>query len=94
MAFETSENEPIPLADAASSWPGPPPGGGGPNWSKLSRRIWFTLGALVVCRLGSYIPIPGIEPDVLADLFRSQAGGMPGKFLRKSARERSKNGIS
>ncbi len=55
-----SQSEPVPLADAASSGPGSGPGGGGPNWSKIWPRIWFTLGALAVCRLGTYIPIPGI----------------------------------
>lgn len=41
----------------------------------LSRRIWFTLAALVICRLGTYVPIPGIDPNVLADFFRGQTGG-------------------
>ena len=33
---------------------------------ELKKRIWFTLGALIVSRLGTYIPIPGIDPDALA----------------------------
>ncbi len=44
----------------------------------LKKRIWFTLGALIVYRLGSYIPIPGIDPVVLSEFFRSQAGGLLG----------------
>ena len=30
--------------------------------TELKSRIWFTLGALVIYRLGTYIPIPGIDP--------------------------------
>ena len=33
---------------------------------ELKKRIWFTLGALLVYRLGTYIPLPGIDPDALA----------------------------
>ena len=29
---------------------------------ELKKRIWFTLGALLVYRLGTYIPLPGIDP--------------------------------
>ena len=48
--------------------------------TELKQRIWFTLGALVVYRLGSYIPIPGVDPQVLSDLFEQQAGGILGMF--------------
>lgn len=41
---------------------------------ELQQRIWFTLGALVVYRLGTYIPIPGVDSAILADVF-DQAGG-------------------
>ncbi len=44
----------------------------------LKKRIWFTLGALVVYRLGTYIPIPGINQQVFADLFAQQAQGILG----------------
>lgn len=47
--------------------------------SELGRRIWFTIGALLVYRLGSYIPVPGIDQAALAQLFRSQAGGFFGQ---------------
>jgi preprotein translocase subunit SecY len=48
--------------------------------TELKKRIWFTLGALVVYRLGTYIPIPGIDPVILADVFQQQAGGILGMF--------------
>jgi preprotein translocase subunit SecY len=48
--------------------------------SELKSRIWFTLGALVVYRLGTYIPIPGIDPAILQDLFSRNAGGILGMF--------------
>ena len=35
----------------------------------LKKRIWFTLGALLVYRLGTYIPLPGINPEALASAF-------------------------
>src|SRR3954467_3675533 len=47
---------------------------------ELKKRIWFTLGALIVYRLGTYIPVPGIDPAVLADIFRQQQGGIVGMF--------------
>jgi preprotein translocase subunit SecY len=46
----------------------------------LKKRIWFTLGALIVYRLGTYIPMPGINPDAFADAFKSQSGGILGLF--------------
>jgi len=56
------------------------------NWSafskstELKKRIWFTLGALIVYRLGTYIPVPGVDPSILADIFRQNAGGVLGMF--------------
>ena len=43
---------------------------------ELKKRIWFTLGALLVYRLGTYIPLPGINPEALAAGLqqRSQSG--------------------
>lgn len=46
----------------------------------LKKRLWFTLIALVVYRLGSYIPLPGIDPAILADVFRQNSGGILGLF--------------
>ena len=48
--------------------------------TELKKRIWFTLGALVVYRLGSYIPIPGVDPQILAQLFSQHQGGILGMF--------------
>ncbi len=48
--------------------------------TELKNRIWFTLGALIVYRLGTYIPLPGIDPVVLQDIFSQQAGGILGMF--------------
>jgi preprotein translocase subunit SecY len=46
----------------------------------LKNRIWFTLGALVIYRLGTYIPLPGIDPQVLAEVFSRNSGGILGMF--------------
>ncbi len=46
----------------------------------LKRRLLFLLGALVVFRIGTFIPVPGIDPVVLADLFKSQRGGILDMF--------------
>ncbi len=48
--------------------------------TELKKRIWFTLGALIIYRLGTYIPLPGIDPSILKDLFSQQAGGILGMF--------------
>src|SRR5436853_4167463 len=48
--------------------------------TELKSRIWFTLAALVVYRLGTYIPIPGIDPSILHDIFQHNAGGILGMF--------------
>jgi len=47
---------------------------------ELKKRILFTLGALLIYRLGTYIPIPGINPEALADVFRQQQSGILGMF--------------
>jgi preprotein translocase subunit SecY len=47
---------------------------------ELKKRIWFTLGALLIYRLGTYIPIPGVNPEALADIFRQQQSGILGMF--------------
>ena len=48
--------------------------------TELKKRIWFTLGALIVYRFGAYIPVPGIDPIVLAEIFQQQQGGILGMF--------------
>ncbi|HEY1504341.1 MAG TPA: preprotein translocase subunit SecY [Stellaceae bacterium] len=44
----------------------------------LKNRIWFTLGALVIYRLGTYIPLPGIDSATLQQLMSQNAGGILG----------------
>ena len=49
------------------------------NFSKateLKKRLWFTLGALIVFRLVSFVPLPGIDPDALNSLFAKTQGGV------------------
>ncbi len=43
---------------------------------ELQQRILFTLGVLVVYRLGTYLPIPGIDPAAFAEIFQQQEGGL------------------
>ena len=47
---------------------------------ELKKRIWFTLAALLVYRLGTYIPIPGINPAAFAEAFKAQSSGILGMF--------------
>jgi preprotein translocase subunit SecY len=46
--------------------------------TELKNRIWFTLGALVIYRLGTYIPLPGINPQILQEIFSRNSGGILG----------------
>ena len=48
--------------------------------TELKNRIIFTLLALVVYRLGTYIPIPGVNPGALDDIFNQNTGGIFGMF--------------
>ncbi len=43
--------------------------------TELKSRIWFTLGALIIYRLGTYVPIPGIDPVVLEEVYTNQLSG-------------------
>ncbi len=47
---------------------------------ELKKRIWFTLGALLIYRLGTYIPLPGINPEALANLVKQNQSGILGIF--------------
>src|SRR3954464_3080990 len=47
---------------------------------ELKKRIWFTLGALLVYRLGTYIPLPGINLEALQQAFQQQQQGILGMF--------------
>lgn len=48
--------------------------------TELKKRLWFTVLALIVFRLGTFIPLPGIDPKVLADIFAKNSGGILGMF--------------
>ena len=44
--------------------------------TELKKRLWFTIGALVLFRLLSFVPIPGIDPRAMAALYQTQSGGV------------------
>jgi preprotein translocase subunit SecY len=49
------------------------------NFSKateLKSRIWFTVGALIVFRFMSFVPLPGVNPMILAELYKRTQGGI------------------
>jgi len=46
--------------------------------TELKQRLWFTLGALIVYRIGTYIPVPGVDAAVMSEWMHSQAGGILG----------------
>jgi len=46
----------------------------------LKKRLWFTLAALVVYRLGTFIPLPGIDPVAFGETFKQNATGILGMF--------------
>ena len=48
--------------------------------TELKKRLWFTVMALIVFRLGTFIPLPGIDPHILADIFARNANGILGMF--------------
>ena len=54
------------------------------NWgsigkaTELKKRLWFTIGALLVFRIGAYIPVPGVDPVALAEVFGRNSGGIAG----------------
>jgi len=52
----------------------------GSKYADLKRRLWFLLGAMVVYRVGTHIPVPGINASVLDELFKQQEGGILGLF--------------
>ena len=53
---------------------------GGGKLTELRQRIFFVLGALVVFRLGAYIPIPGINPNAVAAMFQQTQGSIVDVF--------------
>jgi preprotein translocase subunit SecY len=50
------------------------------KFGDLKRRLLFLLGALIIYRIGAHIPVPGIDPVQLQELFKSQEGGILGMF--------------
>ena len=50
------------------------------KFGDLRRRLTFLLLALIVYRVGSHVPVPGINPDQLAELFKGQQGGILSLF--------------
>ena len=50
------------------------------KFGDLRRRIFFLLGALVVYRLGTHVPVPGIDPQQMSELFNQQSGGILNLF--------------
>ncbi len=48
--------------------------------TELHKRLWFTLVALIVYRIGTFIPIPGINPDAFQAMFQTQSQGILGMF--------------
>lgn len=56
------------------------------NWStfskatELKQRLWFVIGALLVYRLGTYIPVPGIDPIIWDEIFSQKGGGILDMF--------------
>jgi preprotein translocase subunit SecY len=48
--------------------------------TELKKRIWFTLGALIVYRIGTYVPVPGIDAAVMGEILAQHGGGILGMF--------------
>src|SRR6478736_5215733 len=48
--------------------------------TELKKRIWFTLGALIVYRIGTYIPVPGVDASVMTEMLQQHGGGILGMF--------------
>ena len=46
--------------------------------TELKKRIWFTLGALIVYRLGTYIPVPGVDASVMGEMLQPARRRHPG----------------
>src|SRR3954466_10035088 len=44
--------------------------------TELKKRLWFTIGALILFRLLSFVPVPGVDPKAMADLYNTQSGGI------------------
>src|SRR3982751_2236593 len=52
--------------------------------TELKKRLWFTIGALILFRLLSFVPVPGIDPAAMAELYATQSGGILDVFTTVS----------
>ncbi|HZD52913.1 MAG TPA: preprotein translocase subunit SecY, partial [Woeseiaceae bacterium] len=59
----------------------------------MKKRLAFLVGALIVFRVGTYIPVPGVNPAALADFFEQQSGNMLALFNMFSGGALSRFGI-
>src|SRR5579864_5484525 len=48
--------------------------------TELKKRLWFVLGALIVYRIGTYIPVPGVDPHIMEEIYQRHMGGVLGVF--------------
>src|SRR5919202_1662162 len=48
--------------------------------TELKKRIWFTLGALIVYRIGTYVPVPGVDAAIMGEILAQHGGGILGMF--------------
>ncbi|MBR0645263.1 preprotein translocase subunit SecY [Plastoroseomonas hellenica] len=48
--------------------------------TELKKRLWFTLGALIVFRIGTYVPVPGVDAAVMGEILAQHGGGILGMF--------------
>ena len=48
------------------------------RFSEIRGRLWFLIGGLIVYRIGTFIPVPGINPDAVARFFNDQSNGILG----------------
>ncbi len=50
----------------------------GNKYGDLAKRLWFLLGAMIVYRIGTHIPVPGVNASLLEEMFRGSEGGLLG----------------
>ena len=48
--------------------------------TELHKRLWFTLGALIIYRLGTYVPVPGIDASQMTALMTKAGSGILGMY--------------
>ena len=48
--------------------------------TELKSRLWFTLGALIDYRIGTYVPVPGVDASVMGEMLNQHGGGILGMF--------------